>query len=104
LLDFYLHKKYNCKKSQKIEKVAIELDRGRPKAEIPRSVHLSLRLTKFEAEKIARVAAKKNLTKTDAILKGIELLECDKPKKFKNLSGKNNSGVVDGDVVMFNKN
>ena len=86
--------------------MAIELDRGRPKAQIPRSVHLSLRLTKFEAEKISRIAAKKNLTKTDAILKGIDLLERDKPKKFKNLSGNNkkiSAGVVDGEVVMFNK-
>ena len=84
--------------------MAIELDRGRPKAQIPRSVHLSLRLTKFEAEKISRIAAKKNLTKTDAILKGIDLLERDKPKKFKNLSGNNkkiSAGVVDGEVVMF---
>ena len=78
------------------------MDRGRPKAEIPRSVHLSLRLTKFEAEKIARVAAKKNLTKTDAILKGIELLERDKPKKYKNLNkskpGQNEPGVVRGTI------
>ena len=77
---------------------------GRPKLEISRDKAMSIRLTKFEFEKISRIAKKKNLTKTDAILKGIDLLERDKPKKFKNLSGKNNPGVVDGDVVMFNKN
>jgi len=33
----------------------------------------------------------------------INLLERDKPKKFKNLSGKNTQGVVDGETVMFNK-
>ena len=63
-------------------------------------------MTEFEAKKISRVAAKKNLTKTDAILKGIDLLERDKPKKFKNLSGNNkkiSAGVEDGEVVMFNK-
>ena len=79
---------------------------GRPKAIIKRDVQLNLKLTKFEAEKISRVAAKKNLTKTDAILKGIDLLERDKPKKFKNLSGNNkkiSDGVIDGEVVMFNK-
>ena len=77
---------------------------GRPKAIIKREVQLNLKLTKFEAEKISRIAKQKNLTKTDAILKGIDLLERDKPKKFKNLSGKTNSqGVIDGEVVMFNK-
>ena len=77
------------------------MERGRPKAEIPRSVHLSLRLTKFEAEKIARVAAKKNLTKTDAILQGIDLLERDKPKKYKSFAKSkttNEPGVVRGTI------
>ena len=79
---------------------------GRPKNEIPRSERLGLRLTKFEFEKIARVAAKKNLSKTEAILKGIDLLERDKPKKFKNISGehKNKSSMlVAEETVMFNK-
>ena len=58
---------------------------GRPKAQIPRQKRLDLRLTDFEFKKIARVAKEKNLTKTDAILKGIELLERDKPKKFVNV-------------------
>lgn len=58
---------------------------GRPKNEIPRSERLGLRLTKFELEKISRVAKQKNLTKTDAILRGIDLLELDKPKKYANI-------------------
>ena len=58
---------------------------GRPKAEIPRTESLTLRFTKFEMEKISRVAAKKNLTKTAAILKGIDLLERDKPKRYANV-------------------
>ena len=65
--------------------MAVNLEKGRPKAEIKREIQLNLRLTKFEAEKISRVAAKKNLTKTDAILKGIDLLELDKPKKYVNV-------------------
>ena len=79
---------------------------GRPKLEIPRDEKLTLRFSKFELEKIARVAKQKNLSKTAAILKGIDLLERDKPKKFKNLSGNNkkiSAGVVDGEVVMFDK-
>jgi len=58
---------------------------GRPKNKIPRSERLGLRLTKFELEKIARVAKQKKLSKTDAILRGIDLLELDKPKKYANI-------------------
>ena len=77
---------------------------GRPKNQIPRSERLGLRLTKFELEKISRVAKQKNLTITEAILKGIDLLERDKPKKFKNLSKKKvktKFGEVDEDIVDF---
>ena len=86
--------------------MAVELERGRPKNEIPRQKQLNLRLSDFEYEKILRVAKQKNITRTEAILRGIDLLERDKPKKFKNLSENNkkiSAGVVDGDVVMFNK-
>ena len=86
--------------------MAVDLERGRPKNEIPRQKQLNLRLSDFEYEKILRVAKQKNITRTEAILRGIDLLERDKPKKFKNLSGNNkkiSAGVVDGDVVMFNK-
>lgn len=55
---------------------------GRPKAQIPRSEHLHLRLTKFELEKISKVAKEKNLTKTEAVLHGIDLLIHHKPKKI----------------------
>ena len=53
---------------------------GRPKAQITRNESLTLRFSKFEREKISRVAKQKNLTITNAILKGIDLLERDKPK------------------------
>ena len=55
---------------------------GRPKAEIPRSERLCLRLTKIEAEKISRIAEKKNITKTEAVLQGIDLLIHYKPKRI----------------------
>ena len=73
------------------------MNRGRPKAKIPRQKRLDLRLTDFEFKKIARVAKEKNLTKTAAILRGIDLLERDKPKKFKNLSG-NNSKISSANI------
>ena len=79
---------------------------GRPKNEITRLKQLNIRLTNFEYEKISRVAKKKNLTRTDAILRGIDLLERDKPKKYKNITGKNqkqSSAHVAEEVVMFDK-
>ena len=65
--------------------MAVELDRGRPKAQIPREKRLDLRLTDFEFKKIARVAKEKNLTKTAAILQGIDLLEKNKPQRIANV-------------------
>ncbi len=85
---------------------------GRPKLEIPRNSDLHLRLSKFEFDKIARVAKEKNLTKTAAILKGIDLLERDKPKiyrsqlnKQKNIqpAQKNSEGAVAEEIVWFDK-
>ena len=61
------------------------MDRGRPKTQIPREKRLDLRLTDFEFKKIARVAKEKNLTKTAAILQGIDLLEKNKPQRIANV-------------------
>ena len=58
---------------------------GRPKNPIPRDEKLTLRLTKFEAEKISKIAEKKNITRTEAILQGIDLLEKNKPKRYANV-------------------
>ena len=58
---------------------------GRPKAIIKRERQLNLKLTDFEFKKIARVAKEKNLTKTAAILKGIDLLERNKPQRMANV-------------------
>jgi len=86
---------------------------GRPKNEITRLKQLNIRLTNFEAEKIARVAKEKNLTKTEAILQGIDLLEKNKPKilrsqlnQQKNIQPKfekNSVGLIEGETIMFNK-
>jgi len=65
--------------------VAVELERGRPKAQIPRNKRLDLRLTDFEFKKIEKIAKEKNLTKTDAILQGIDLLIKNKPQKIANV-------------------
>ena len=70
---------------------------GRPKAEIPRCKTLNLRVTKFEYEKISRIAEKKNISKTEAILQGIDLLINHKPKRYKSFAKsktENEPGVV----------
>ena len=79
------------------------MERGRPKAEVPRKKRLDLRLTDFEFEKISKIAEKKNITKTEAILQGIDLLIAHKPKKFKNLkkNHSNDLGAVDDDIKEF---
>ena len=61
------------------------MERGRPKAQIPRNKRLDLRLTDFEFKKIEKIAKEKNLTKTDAILQGIDLLIKNKPQKIANV-------------------
>ena len=107
LLEFLPYKNYNQTKLQKIVKGGGRMGKGgRPKAEIPRFKRLECRLTNFEYEKISRLAEKLKISKTEAVVRGINLLERDKPKKFKNLSGNNkkiSDGVIDGEVVMFNK-
>ena len=54
----------------------------RKKNEIERTERLNLRLTKVELEKISRIAEKKNISRTEAILQGIDLLIHHKPKKI----------------------
>ena len=54
----------------------------RKKLEIERSERLNLRLTKFELEKISRIAEQKNISRTEALLQGIDLLIHNKPKKI----------------------
>ena len=58
---------------------------GRPKAIIKRERQLNLKLTDFEFKKIARVAKEKNISKTAAILQGIDLLEKNKPQRMANI-------------------
>ena len=86
---------------------------GRPENEIPRQKQLNLRLSDFEYEKILRVAKKKNITRTEAILQGIDLLEKNKPKitrsQFNQMKGikpkieKNSVGLIEGETIMFDK-
>lgn len=48
---------------------------GRPPKENPRNINLNIRITKDEARRIQTCANKLNTSRTDAIMKGIELVE-----------------------------
>ena len=63
-------------------KGGIKSTMGRPRNEIVRSERMTLRLSKVEYEKISRIAKQKNITRTDAILQGIDLLIAHKPKRI----------------------
>lgn len=54
---------------------------GRPPKENPRNVNLNIRLTQEESKRIQSCADALETTRTDAIMKGIELLEQEIKKK-----------------------
>jgi len=47
---------------------------GRPKAESPKKMNVSLRMTKEEYEKLKKYAAEHNLTITEVVHRGVHLL------------------------------
>lgn len=57
----------------------------RKKLEIERTERLNLRLTNFELQKISKIAKEKNISRTEAILQGIDLLIAHKPKRYANV-------------------
>lgn len=50
---------------------------GRPPKENPRKISLNIRLTESEARDIQYCADSLNLSRTDAIIRGIELLKAE---------------------------
>lgn len=50
---------------------------GRPPKENPRKVNLNIRLTEQESKDIQECADKLNLSRTDTIMKGIELVKAE---------------------------
>lgn len=48
---------------------------GRPPKENPRNVNLNIRITNEEARRIQNCADELNMTRTDTIMKGIDLVE-----------------------------
>ena len=61
---------------------------GRPKLKNPRNISLNLRLTYEESKKIENLAELLKISKTETIIRAINLLwQNPKPKRFKNISG-----------------
>ncbi len=54
---------------------------GRPKSDNPKNVRLEIRLTQHDAERLQKCADALNITRTDVILKGIDLVEAELNKK-----------------------
>lgn len=54
---------------------------GRPKKENARNVNLGIRITKSESEKIQKCADRLGMTRTDTIMKGIDMVEEELNKK-----------------------
>ncbi len=54
---------------------------GRPPKENPRNVNLNIRITEAEAKDIQECADAMGTTRTDAIMKGIDLLKKSLKKK-----------------------
>lgn len=48
---------------------------GRPPKENPRNINLNIRITKEESQRIQDCANKLRITRTDAIMKGIGMVE-----------------------------
>ena len=51
------------------------MERGRPKLEKSRCVHLSLRLSEEESQEIEKICEKLKISKTEAVVRGIKLLK-----------------------------
>lgn len=55
---------------------------GRPKLLNPQSKRFEMRLTDSEFQKIEKISKKLKISKREAILRGIDLLEKNKPRRI----------------------
>lgn len=53
---------------------------GRPKSENPKSRQFRMRLTEEEFSNLEQVAKQKSMTKTEVVMRGIELVKSEKTK------------------------
>ncbi len=55
--------------------------RGRPPVDNPKNVRLEIRLTEKEAKTLSECARRLNVTRTDVINKGVEMVKAELDKK-----------------------
>ena len=58
---------------------------GRPKLLNPQSKRFEMRLTDSEFQKIEKISKKLKISKREALLQGIDLLEKNKPQRMANI-------------------
>lgn len=59
----------------------MSVTRGRPPIENPKNVRLEIRLTAQQAERLSECAKKLNISRTDVINKGVEMVKAELDKK-----------------------
>ncbi len=79
--------------------MAVELERGRPKLEISRTERVHVRLTKSELEDLEKICEKLNITKTEAVLRGIKLLKNPPKQKIYRSLNKNPQKHSEGVII-----
>ena len=53
---------------------------GRPKSENPKNKQFKIRMTEQQFQNLENVAEQKNMTKTEVVMRGIELVKSEKTK------------------------
>lgn len=53
---------------------------GRPKSENPKNIRLEIRLTQEQSQKLEECSKEMSVTKTDVIIKGIDLVSAELKK------------------------
>ncbi|HEL1749272.1 TPA: hypothetical protein TZM69_001637 [Streptococcus suis] len=53
---------------------------GRPKSENPKNKQIKIRMTEQQFQDLEDVAEQKNMTKTEVVMRGIELVKSEKSK------------------------
>ena len=81
------------------------MERGRPKLENPRFKRIECRVSEIEFQKIEKICEKLKISKTEAILRGIDLLIAYKPKRYRVIKDapKHSIGTSESEITFYNK-
>ncbi|WP_230691127.1 hypothetical protein, partial [Streptococcus pneumoniae] len=68
---------YNKRVPQKKERSKMGKTLGRPKSDNPKNKQLKIKMTEQDFNNLEELAKKKNMTKTDIVMRGIELVKSE---------------------------